>query len=267
MAGSRHIQDRIEHAYIWLWRNGLVPPATRFPNPIGRGRDLARFYADWRTYQSLPGAEPLHIANSYPRLGERTTSTQVESHYFYQAIWAGRLIASQRPRQHVDIGSDHRMISLLTWITKVVFVDIRPLDVPVQGLAPVDGSILALPFADQSLASVSCLHVAEHVGLGRYGDPLNPSGTRDAARELSRVLAPQGNLYFSLPVGRSRVEFNAHRVHTPAQVRDLFPELELVQFAVEDDRGRFVEDADTRAFEQASYACGMFWFRKKARSV
>jgi len=157
------------------------------------------------------------------------------------------------------------MVGMLTWLTNVVFVDIRPLRACVKSLAMVAGSIVALPFRDDSVVSLSCLHVAEHVGLGRYGDPLNPAGTTDAARELSRILAPGGDLYFSVPVGRSRVEFNAHRIFTPAQVIDMFPELELQSFSAEDDSGAYIEDADPAAFGDASYACGMFWLRKPER--
>jgi hypothetical protein len=101
------------------------------------------------------------------------------------------------------------------------------------------------------------------LGLGRYGDPLNPSGTRQSAAELSRVLAPGGDLYFSVPVGRPRVEFNAHRVHTPAQVAALFADLELESFAAEGDDGAYTQRAELDAFANAHYACGMFWFRKR----
>src|SRR5207253_10606962 len=73
--------------------------------------------------------------------------------------------------------------------------------------------LLSLPFADRSVESLSCLHVAEHVGLGRYGDELDPEGTVKAARELQRVVAPAGRLYFALPVGRPRTEFRSE-AHT-----------------------------------------------------
>src|SRR5918911_415279 len=59
-------------------------------------------------------------ASSIATLGwaSRPKSTEVESHYFYQAIWAGRLIADHRAIHHVDIGSDHRMVGMLTWLKK-----------------------------------------------------------------------------------------------------------------------------------------------------
>jgi SAM-dependent methyltransferase len=94
-------------------------------------------------------------------------------------------------------------------VTRVAFLDVRPLDADIEDLEPIAGSVLELPFADRSLPSVSCLHVAEHIGLGRYGDPLDPAGTRKAIAELQRVTAPGGQLLFSLPVGRQRLCFNA----------------------------------------------------------
>lgn len=62
----------------------------------------------------------------------------------------------------------------------------------------------------------------EHVGLGRYGDSLDPQGSVKAARELVRVLTPGGRLLLSTPVGRERVQFNAHRIFAPATVLSMF---------------------------------------------
>lgn len=55
-----------------------------------------------------------------------------------------------------------------------------------------------------SVKSLSCLHVAEHIGIGRDGDPLDPKGTIKAAHQLTGILAPDRNLYLSLPVGKPK---------------------------------------------------------------
>ncbi len=83
-----------------------------------------------------------------------------------------------------------------------------------------------------------------HIGLGRYGDPLDPEGTIKAINELKRVLvlAVGGNLYFSLPVGSPRLCFNAHRIHSPGQILEYFSDLKLVEFSGVDDKGNFLEN-------------------------
>jgi SAM-dependent methyltransferase len=227
-------------------------------------REYLRYARDLRAYRALPHAEPLESRDLFPQLWDRLPTSPYDAHYFFQDVWAARHVAARRPERHVDVGSRIDLVGFLTALTDVVFVDIRPLEAELPNLTSVAGSVTALPFPDRSEDSVSCLHVAEHIGLGRYGDPLDPDGTRKAARELSRVLRPGGQLLFSLPVGRPRVQFNAHRIHDPLDVVALFPELELVEFSGVDDGGRFARDRDLDELRDARYACGLFRFVRPA---
>lgn len=211
----------------------------------------------------LPGAEQLRIRDGYPQLHDRTTVTPYDNHYFYQSIWASRLIHQSNVKYHIDVGSLVSFVGILSTVTKVVFVDIRPLKTTLKDFSSISGSMLKLPFQNDSIGSLSCLHVAEHIGLGRYGDPLDPLGTKKAIRELARVLAPGGNLYFSLPVGRSRLCFNAHRIHKASTICNYFSNLELVEFSGVYDNGRYVEHVGISEFDNSDYACGFFWFRRK----
>ncbi len=226
-------------------------------------RSYAQFWRDWRAYSTIAHSEPLSLRDAYPCLFDRTPTTPFDGHYFYQDIWAFKAIKASSPPRHVDVGSRAIFVGMLTAITRVTFVDIRPLFANLENLDSQPGSILALPFDDNSVLSLSCLHVAEHIGLGRYGDPLDPLGTEKATRELARVLAPQGNLYFSVPVGNPRMCFNAHRIHSPQQVLDYFRDLALVRFAGIDDGGTFTQDLDPDDLAHASYACGLFHFSKR----
>ena len=223
----------------------------------------ARYWLDWFRYRRLPGAERLSIADSYPCLHERTAATSVDRHYFYQSAWVTRRIMGHAPARHVDVGSDNRWVACLTAYVPVTSIDIRPLPVEVENLECRAGSVLELPFEDDSLASISCLHVVEHVGLGRYGDPLDARGTAKACRELARVVAPGGRLYLSLPVGRPRVCFNAHRVTDPVRVIALCEGLSLVEFSAVDDTHRLAENVAPEEYRDATYACGLFVFTKE----
>ena len=55
----------------------------------------------------------------------------------------------------------------------------------------------------------------EHDGLGRYGDPLNPSGDLRAMAEMKKVLKKDGILFLAIPVGIDKIVWNAHRIYGP----------------------------------------------------
>jgi SAM-dependent methyltransferase len=225
-----------------------------------------RFFADWRRYSRLPNARPIRIADAYPQVHDRTATTQIDAHYFYVNGWATRRIVSTNPRLHVDVGSQAIFANLLAGTIPVAFLDYRPLRAKLPGLLCLAGDLVQLPFGDRTLLSVSCLHVIEHIGLGRYGDALDPAGTRKAAAELARVLAPGGNLFLAAPVGRPRECFNAHRIHLAEEIREMTPELELAEFSGVHDDGRYAEKVGLSAFDSSEYACGFFWFRRRGSS-
>lgn len=210
----------------------------------------------------MAGGEKITLGNLYPCLDERTATTSFDTHYFYQDIWAFRKIMTSSVKRHVDVGSKVDYVGFLSTITQVTFIDIRPLVTELAHLESKAGSILQMPYADSAISSLSCLHVAEHVGLGRYGDPLDHLGTMKACHELQRVLAPGGNLYFGLPIGKSRVCFNAHRIHSPEQILNYFNGLKLVEFSLVDDEGRFRQDIDPQKGGHEKYGCGLFHFTK-----
>lgn len=225
-------------------------------------RGFPRYFAEWCRYSRLSKADRVRLLDTYPQIHDRTETTSIDAHYFYANAWAMRRIIAMRPTFHVDVGSQVIFANLLSAVIPVVFADYRPLQAKLDGLMCLGASLLELPFADCSLASLSCLHVIEHVGLGRYGDPLDPQGTRKAARELARVLASGGGLFLVMPVGRPRVCFNAHRIYEAGEVREMISELELVEFSGVHDDGRYVERVELSAFQNSEYACGFFWFRR-----
>jgi hypothetical protein len=233
-------------------------------DPIRAAKGFLRyphFFYDWYRYVHLPGAEPIHFRDIYPQVHDRTKNTPFDSHYLYVNNWAMRRILSNSPDFHVDVGSQVMFTSLLASMLPVLFLDYRPLNAKINGLRSVRGDILRLPFQDCSIESISCLHVAEHIGLGRYGDMLDTAGTQRACQELARVL--RGDLYFALPIGRHRLCFNAHRIHTAeCIVYDYFSDLKLKEFSGVHDDGRWVQEVDLNEFNDRQYACGMFWFQK-----
>lgn len=219
---------------------------------------LPRYALEWFLFARKGGK--VSAGDSYPCLTDHLPQTPFDPHYFYQAAWLARRLAANRPEKHVDIGSDVRMINVLSAFVPIEFLDYRPLEAKLSGLTCGSANLVALPQSNGSIHSLSCLHVVEHVGLGRYGDPIDPLGSDKALGELQRVIAPHGRLYLSLPVGRERVCFNAHRVFNPRTVIDTLSALRLVEFSLVDDGGEFHESACPDSVAGLEYGCGLFIF-------
>ncbi|MEI7466365.1 MAG: DUF268 domain-containing protein [Burkholderiales bacterium] len=234
------------------------------PRPLVGVFYLLRYFRDWRSFSRSSGAPRLAFSDAYPCLTDWVPATPFDPHYFHQGAWLARHLSQENPGLHVDAGSSVMMLSVASAWVPTVFVDVRPLRAGISGLLPVAGTLASLPFADRSVASLSCLHVIEHVGLGRYGDPLDPQGAFKAAGELNRVLKPGGRLYLSTPVGRERVCFNAHRVSSPHTVLKWFSGLKLAGFSFVDDAGVFHAGKDPATAADLEYGCGMFIFERPA---
>ena len=221
---------------------------------------LPRYVKHWHQYQAKSD-ERLRLKDSYPCLTDWLPSTPYDPHYFFQGAWLARCLAAVKPAQHVDIGSSVLTLSVLSAHVPTLFVDFRPLKVDISNLQCVAGNVVSLPFANAALQSLSCMHVLEHIGLGRYGDPVDPDGSRKAAAELARVLSPGGKLYLTVPVGRSRICFNAHRVFAPQEIPSMFPGLHLINFSWVDDHGYYHESAQPQDASTDEYACGLYEFQ------
>ncbi len=252
---------RQKQAYVTGFNPGTLLKSLSF---------LPTYVRDLRAYRKM-GPRPsfrFHLSDAFPILTDMSGGAGTASgHYFHQDLWAAKKIYERQPKTHFDIGSriDGFIAHLLVFMP-VNVVDIRPLKSELPGLTffQDDASALANMTSD-SIDSLSTLHAAEHFGLGRYTDPIDPNACFQFMSALQRVLAPQGRLYFSVPVGRERVEFNACRVFAAQTILQSFSELELVSFSLVGDDGGLSENIDPLALPESEMACGLFEFTKPAR--
>jgi SAM-dependent methyltransferase len=227
---------------------------------------MPRYWGDMARYRSCtPQRFPVRLRYLKPMLLDYASQAGVaDGHYFFQDLWAAQKIFAGRPKRHFDIGSrvDGFVAHVLSFMP-VIVMDIRPLTSDVPGLTFVQADATnLLGISDDSVESLSSLHATEHFGLGRYADVIDPAACFKAMAAMQRVLRPGGRLYFSVPVGFERLEFNAQRVFDPRTIPATFQGLQLVSFAAVDDAGVFHPHADPEDFTRARYACGMFEFTK-----
>lgn len=206
----------------------------------------------------------------YPCLNDKTEFTAFDRHYVYHTAWAVRIVKQINPEKHVDISSSLYFSALLSAFIPVDFYDYRPAQLHLDQLRSSSANILALPFDDNTIPSLSCMHTIEHIGLGRYGDELDYNGDIKAIHELKRVLAPEGYLLFVVPLGATDlICFNAHRIYTKQQVLGLFADLSLQEFSLipEDEReGGLVRNPSQQLLDKQVYGCGCFLFKKTKKA-
>ena len=201
----------------------------------------------------------------YPILNEKYMAPHLDRHYFYHPAWAARVLAETKPKKHIDISSTINFMSHISAFIPTEYYEYNVPDIKLDNLKVDHCDLLSLPFADNSVVSLSCMHVVEHIGLGRYGDPFDLDADLKAVKELTRVLAQNGHLLFVVPISSNpRIEFNAHRIYSYDMVMQMFEGLDLAEFClIPDSCSNMIRYAHKNDCDNQIYACGCFHFTKR----
>ena len=222
--------------------------------------------------QNRTAGSPFPISFSMPCFSDRSDqSGTAKGHYFFQDLYVARKIFERNPIRHVDVGSrvDGFVAHVASFRTIEVF-DIRPLASNIPAIIFRQANLMELHEELRDCCdSLSCLHAIEHFGLGRYGDPIDLYGHVKGFNSLSQILKTGGMLYLSVPIGPTRIDFNACRVLDVQTILKLVePLFTLETFSYVDDAGEFHENVillPELLAENCScdYGCGIFELRKK----
>ncbi|MCX6701645.1 MAG: DUF268 domain-containing protein [Candidatus Zambryskibacteria bacterium] len=197
-------------------------------------------------------------------LNDNTKLTNFDTHYIYHPAWATRILQRTNPKLHIDISGTLSFASIVSAFIPVKFYDYRPANLKLSISNQTD--LQNLPFENNSILSISCMHTVEHIGLGRYGDPIEPDGDLKAISELKRVLAKDGNLLFVVPKKKKKICFNAHRIYSYEQIMKYFSDLTLQEFSLIPDNAidvGMIDNATKEMADKQEYGCGCFWFIKE----
>jgi Caenorhabditis protein of unknown function, DUF268 len=225
---------------------------------------LPRYLSERRAFQ----ARSDWPIETWPCLLDRDAEASALGEYFWQDLHVARRIIAADPRRHIDVGSRiDGFIAHLACVRAVEVFDIRPLAAAVPNVRFRQWDLMAPAAAGEQADCVSCLHTLEHIGLGRYGDPIDPEGWKTAVAHLAALVSPGGRLWLAVPVGRRRVAFNAHRVF---EAREVLAEvarhgLDRAEFGVLAASGEFEPVDDGAAFEalaRRNYGLGLFVFER-----
>jgi hypothetical protein len=223
----------------------------------------------WKNFDEI--SKDLNIRKRFPLitsriLNDKHNSLPFDKHYFYHTSWAARVIDEVKPAKIVDISSQLNYIGIISAFYPTEYYEFIKPQVELNNLKVNSTDLVRLSFADNSISFLSCMHVVEHIGLGRYGDSFDPFADLKACNELKRVLDKKGHLLFVVPVAEiQKIEFNAHRIYNYNQVIEMFNNLELIEFAlIPDTRSKenLIRHANSNLVKGQKYACGCFHFMK-----
>jgi len=125
----------------------------------------------------------------YECLDDNTKETSFDSHYEYHQAWAARCVKKIKPKKRIDISSRITFNAVLSAFIPVDFYDYRPANLlNLSGLECKKADLTNLQFENGTIESLSCMHIVEHIGLGRYGDEIDPEGDLKAIKELKELL-------------------------------------------------------------------------------
>jgi SAM-dependent methyltransferase len=261
------MRKTLKRVYLFLVILGLDP--IQF---ISFLRGFPAYLSDFRKIKKQQRSNnDFHISPSYPIVNSKHSSSGVMSgHYFHQDLLIAKKIYMNKPFRHVDIGS--RIDGFVTHISvfrEIEIFDIRFQVSTINNIVCKQADLMKLPdnminYCD----SISSLHAIEHFGLGRYGDPVEYYGHIRALDNIYRILQKRGKFYFSVPIGKQRIEFNAHRVFDLAYLLNLFEnKYQIDSFSYVNDKGDLFENV---ILEEKSilnnfncfYGCGIFEMTK-----
>lgn len=234
---------------------------------------LPGFVRDYMKFRKLLGNNPdWKMGKLHPvTVDKRKESGKIKGVYFHQDLLVARRIFQENPLKHIDIGSRiDGFVAHVSIFREVEIFDIRPLNSTVRNIVFRQADFMTLPDDLHNYCdSVSSLHAIEHFGLGRYGDPFDPDGHIKAVKNIHKMLKPGGKFYFSVPIGKQRIEFNAHRIFNVGYLLNLLNEFFIVEhFSFVNDQGDLTENATITDENVAqnfgcNYGCGIFELRKK----
>jgi len=193
------------------------------------------------------------------------------NHYDSYSVWLMKKIKENGGGKILDVGNlkvTNALIALNNDVTSLVLMDcedrISDVNYMVQDIAK------SLTLDDNSFdiftSSVS-LHL---VGLGRYGDELNPNTLINFIAELDRVMKEKSELIFSISYGKNCLTFNEGWKFDIETLKKLFNKWELHDWLIDNHSShtvkpyneRFTKDLSLEGWTEGEYRVIFLHFKR-----
>ena len=181
---------------------------------------------NFKSYLSGIGGDHKFSTFSKSIQGDMSASASERfSHYDAFAYFTHKRVRdiSKNRLKILDLGSVKLSTALLSLnhdVTSLVLVD--PNDEISQTNYLVHDASLPLPFENSSFDIFTSTVSVHLIGLGRYGDIIDPNAIPNLIGELDRVLKPNSDLFISLALGKNALKYNVHWEFELETIKSLF---------------------------------------------
>lgn len=227
--------------------------------------NIFRFIKDVILFKKKGG----EINGIYPFLENYDSISNEHKHQFFHAdLLIAKKIFNNNPISHLDIGSRvDGLVAHIASFRKLDFVDLRSVDLtPHESINFIRKNIMDMNNfeVNRKYDSISSVGVISHVGLGRYGDDIDPDGHIKAIKSIVSLANESGLIYIMVPVGKKKIEFNAHRVFDPKDIIELFNNCgcKYLEFSLVDDHGNLQINCELETSKNLDFGGGIFVFKK-----
>ena len=228
--------------------------------------NLFKYFSHYLLFKKLGGK----IKNFNPKLNDfKDTAGDIKKNYeFHADLLTSQRVFENKPNKHLDIGSKiDRLVSQIASYRELDVLDIRGIDIkPHKNINFIKKDILEIKVLNEEdkYDSISSNGVIGHVGLGRYGDNIDPFGYKKAIKSINNLSKQRCRVYTYVPVGKKGVEFNAHTIFDPFE---LISEFEIYNFKLEEfhlinDEGNLMLNFNKDHAKDFKFAGGYFVFNK-----
>ena len=156
-------------------------------------------------------------------------------HYDAFAYWAANIIFAKGRRLSVlDVGSVKMMNAVLSAAHDVTSLVLSDCGDRISKVKYVTHDVASrLPCTDHSFDIFTSMVSLPLIGLGRYGDKLDATCLMNFIAELARVMKQNGELIFSLCLGKNVLNFNNGWFFDMPMIERLFGDWQLIDCLVD----------------------------------
>ena len=229
-------------------------------------KNSIKYFNQYLLFKKLGGK----VKSFYPMLDDFDDDAgNIKNHLFHSDLLTSQRVYEKRPEKHLDIGSRiDGVVAQIASYRHLDVLDIRDIKIePHKNIDFVKKNLLHTMKLNEeekydSISSIGCL---AHIGLGRYGDPIDPDGYKKGIKAINELAKENCIVYILAPIGKEGVEFNAHKIFDAVKLIKEFEinSFNLKEFHLINDEGKLILNSKIEDSIDLNFGGGYFVFQKK----